>query len=60
MAETRENEPDTRVMMEQLHEMGFCDRQLNERLLRKHNMDVSKVVVELLRVNDNDWSAARH
>jgi next-to-BRCA1 protein 1 len=46
--------------MKQLNEMGFCDRQLNERLLRKHNMDVSKVVTELLHENDNDWSVVRH
>ncbi len=51
---------DIRPLMNQLHEMGFCDRQLNEKLLKKHNMDVSGVVTELLHENDNDWSFVRH
>ena len=51
---------DMRSLMKQLSEMGFCDRQLNEKLLKKHNMDVSKVVTELLHENDNNWSAERH
>lgn len=49
-----------KTRMGQLYEMGFFDRQLNERLLKKYNMDVNKVVVELVRENDNDWSQARH
>lgn len=46
--------------MGKLREMGFFDRQLNERLLKKYNMDINKAVVELLQQNDNDWSEARH
>lgn len=38
-----------------LNEMGFCDRQLNLRLLRKHNCDMAQVVTELLQLNHGDW-----
>ncbi|CAI5789795.1 to BRCA1 gene 1 isoform X2 [Podarcis lilfordi] len=38
-----------------LSEMGFCDRHLNLRLLRKHNCDMSQVVTELLQLSHSDW-----
>nr|XP_028557952.1 next to BRCA1 gene 1 protein isoform X2 [Podarcis muralis] len=38
-----------------LSEMGFCDRHLNLRLLRKHNCDISQVVTELLQLSHSDW-----
>lgn len=43
-----------------LMEMGFCDRRLNEQLLKKYNYNVAKVVTELLSVTDNEWSTRRH
>ncbi|XP_068751371.1 next to BRCA1 gene 1 protein-like isoform X1 [Montipora capricornis] len=43
-----------------LMEMGFCDRKLNEKLLRKHNYNVALVVNELLSLTDNEWSSSRH
>ena len=46
--------------MDQLAEMGFCNRQQNEELLKKHKNDVALVVGELVNVNDNDWYASRH
>lgn len=46
--------------LECLMEMGFCDRKLNERLLKKHNNNVALVVNELLSLTDNEWSARRH
>lgn len=46
--------------MDQLMEMGFCNRQQNEELLRKHKNDVAQVVGELVNLNDNDWYASRH
>ncbi|KAF8786747.1 Next to BRCA1 protein like [Argiope bruennichi] len=46
--------------MEQLIEMGFCNRQQNESLLKKHNGDLHLVVAELVSLNDNDWYASRH
>ncbi|GBM93706.1 Next to BRCA1 gene 1 protein [Araneus ventricosus] len=46
--------------MEQLIEMGFCNRQQNETLLKKHNGDLHLVVAELVSLNDNDWYASRH
>ena len=51
---------DMRTLMGQLSEMGFCDRQLNERLLKKYNLDVRKVIFEIVQENDNNWSEARH
>lgn len=51
---------DMRTLMGQLSEMGFFDRQLNERLLKKYDLDVRKVIVELIQENDNNWSEARH
>ncbi|XP_077169218.1 next to BRCA1 gene 1 protein [Paroedura picta] len=38
-----------------LSEMGFCDRQLNLRLLQKHNWDMAHVVTELLQQSHADW-----
>lgn len=46
--------------IDQLAEMGFCNRQQNEELLKKHNNDVALVVAELVNLNDNDWYASRH
>ncbi|XP_078345769.1 uncharacterized protein LOC144631230 [Oculina patagonica] len=43
-----------------LMEMGFCDRKLNEQLLKKHNNNVALVVNELLSFTDNEWSTRRH
>ncbi|KAM4623215.1 next to BRCA1 gene 1 protein isoform 2-T2 [Discoglossus pictus] len=48
------------AMMAILLEMGFCDRQLNQRLLRKHNYNLMDVVTELIQINDNDWYSARY
>ncbi|XP_073428386.1 next to BRCA1 gene 1 protein isoform X2 [Dendrobates tinctorius] len=48
------------AMMAVLLEMGFCDRQLNQRLLRKHNYNLMDVVTELIQINDNDWYSARY
>ncbi|XP_054711112.1 LOW QUALITY PROTEIN: next to BRCA1 gene 1 protein-like [Uloborus diversus] len=46
--------------MDQLVEMGFCNRHQNEQLLRKHKGDVALAVAELVSLNDNDWYASRH
>ncbi|XP_075033512.1 next to BRCA1 gene 1 protein isoform X2 [Mixophyes fleayi] len=48
------------AMMAVLVEMGFCDRQLNQRLLRKHNYNLMDVVTELIQISDNDWYSARY
>ncbi|KAM3922815.1 next to BRCA1 gene 1 protein isoform 2-T2 [Leptodactylus fuscus] len=48
------------AMLAVLLEMGFCDRQLNQRLLRKHNYNLMDVVTELIQINDNDWYSARY
>ncbi|KAM8945591.1 next to BRCA1 gene 1 protein [Pelodytes ibericus] len=48
------------AMMAILLEMGFCDRQLNQRLLRKHNYNLMDVANELIQINDNDWYSARY
>ncbi|XP_072105127.1 NBR1 autophagy cargo receptor a isoform X1 [Mobula birostris] len=47
-------------LMDILFEMGFCDRQLNAKLLKKHNNNLIEVVNELLHINENDWFTGRH
>ncbi|XP_018089536.1 neighbor of BRCA1 gene 1 L homeolog isoform X2 [Xenopus laevis] len=56
----RNSEEQERAMMAILFEMGFCDRQLNQRLLRKHDGNLMDVVTELIQINDNDWYSARY
>nr|2CP8_A Chain A, Next to BRCA1 gene 1 protein [Homo sapiens] len=41
----------TAALMAHLFEMGFCDRQLNLRLLKKHNYNILQVVTELLQLS---------
>ncbi|MBN3308681.1 NBR1 protein, partial [Amia calva] len=48
------------TMMAVLLEMGFGDRQLNQRLLKKHNYNLLDVVNELVQLTDNDWYSARY
>nr|2MGW_A Chain A, Next to BRCA1 gene 1 protein [Homo sapiens]2MJ5_B Chain B, Next to BRCA1 gene 1 protein [Homo sapiens] len=47
------SEDQTAALMAHLFEMGFCDRQLNLRLLKKHNYNILQVVTELLQLNNN-------
>jgi len=54
------NRPSGSNPMDQLIDMGFCNRQQNEMLLKKHKGDVALVVAELVNMNDNDWYASRH
>ncbi|XP_036307106.1 next to BRCA1 gene 1 protein isoform X6 [Pipistrellus kuhlii] len=54
------SEDQTAALMAHLFEMGFCDRQLNLRLLKKHNHNILQVVTELLQVNNNDWYSHRY
>uniref|UniRef100_A0A3Q3KYY3 NBR1 autophagy cargo receptor b n=1 Tax=Mastacembelus armatus TaxID=205130 RepID=A0A3Q3KYY3_9TELE len=48
------------TMMAVLVEMGFGDRPLNQRLLKKHNYNLLDVVNELVQVTDNDWYTTRY
>ncbi|XP_068385853.1 next to BRCA1 gene 1 protein isoform X2 [Eschrichtius robustus] len=54
------SEDQTAALMSHLFEMGFCDRQLNLRLLKKHNYNILQVVTELLQINSNDWYSHRY
>ncbi|KAK2499746.1 hypothetical protein MC885_007133 [Smutsia gigantea] len=54
------SEDQTAALMAHLFEMGFCDRQLNLRLLKKHDYNILQVVTELLQVNNNDWYSHRY
>ncbi|XP_069490304.1 next to BRCA1 gene 1 protein isoform X2 [Ambystoma mexicanum] len=54
------SEDQSATMIAILFEMGFCDRQLNQRLLKKHNYNLMEVVTELIQINDNDWYASRY
>ncbi|XP_039975713.1 next to BRCA1 gene 1 protein isoform X3 [Xiphias gladius] len=48
------------TMMAVLVEMGFGDRALNQRLLKKHNFNLLDVVNELVQMTDNDWYSTRY
>ncbi|XP_005531547.1 PREDICTED: next to BRCA1 gene 1 protein isoform X1 [Pseudopodoces humilis] len=48
-------EEQTATLLSSLCEMGFCDRQLNLRLLKKHNNNMIEVVTELLHISNRDW-----
>ncbi|XP_028842048.1 next to BRCA1 gene 1 protein isoform X2 [Denticeps clupeoides] len=48
------------AMMAVLVEMGFANRQLNQRLLQKHNRNLLDVVNELVQMTDNDWYTTRY
>ncbi|NWU36436.1 NBR1 protein, partial [Hylia prasina] len=48
-------EEQTAALLSSLCEMGFCDRQLNVRLLKKHNNNMIEVVTELLHISNRDW-----
>uniref|UniRef100_A0A8C5KN52 ZZ-type domain-containing protein n=1 Tax=Jaculus jaculus TaxID=51337 RepID=A0A8C5KN52_JACJA len=54
------SEDHTAALMVHLCEMGFCDRQLNLWLLKKHNYNILQVVTELLQVSNNDWYSRRY
>uniref|UniRef100_A0A803YDW0 Next to BRCA1 gene 1 protein n=1 Tax=Meleagris gallopavo TaxID=9103 RepID=A0A803YDW0_MELGA len=45
-------EEHTAALLSSLCEMGFCDRQLNLRLLKKHNNNMVQVVTELLQISN--------
>ncbi|XP_043359366.1 next to BRCA1 gene 1 protein isoform X2 [Dermochelys coriacea] len=53
-------EEQTATLLANLCEMGFCDRQLNLRLLKKHNYNIVQVVTALLQINNNDWYSSRY
>ncbi|XP_075379038.1 next to BRCA1 gene 1 protein isoform X4 [Mycteria americana] len=52
-------EEHTTALLSSLCEMGFCDRQLNLRLLKKHNNNMVQVVTELLQISNSDWYSSR-
>uniref|UniRef100_A0A8C6ZU43 Next to BRCA1 gene 1 protein n=1 Tax=Nothoprocta perdicaria TaxID=30464 RepID=A0A8C6ZU43_NOTPE len=52
-------EEHTATLLSSLCEMGFCDRQLNLQLLKKHNNNMVEVVTELLQINNSDWYSDR-
>ncbi|KAI4873504.1 hypothetical protein NFI96_032592 [Prochilodus magdalenae] len=47
-------------MIAVLQEMGFSDKLLNQRLLRKHQYNLLDVVNELVQMTDNEWYTTRH
>ncbi|XP_042749672.1 next to BRCA1 gene 1 protein isoform X3 [Lagopus leucura] len=49
----------TAALLSSLCEMGFCDSQLNLRLLKKHNNNMVQVVTELLQISNGDWYSNR-
>ncbi|XP_025056508.1 next to BRCA1 gene 1 protein isoform X5 [Alligator sinensis] len=53
-------EEQTATLLANLCEMGFCDRQLNLRLLKKYNYNMVQVVTELLQINNSDWYGSRY
>uniref|UniRef100_A0A8C2DIM8 NBR1 autophagy cargo receptor a n=1 Tax=Cyprinus carpio TaxID=7962 RepID=A0A8C2DIM8_CYPCA len=47
-------------MMAVLQEMGFSNKPLNQRLLRKHHYNLLDVVNELVQLTDSEWHISRH
>ncbi|KAI5623246.1 next to BRCA1protein 1 protein [Silurus asotus] len=43
-----------------LQEMGFGNKLLNQKLLRKHQYNLLDVVNELVQMTDNEWYTKRH
>ncbi|TRY55143.1 hypothetical protein DNTS_032641 [Danionella cerebrum] len=58
-AETEPAFEDTSLMAV-LQEMGFSNKPLNQRLLRKHRYNLLDVVNELVQLTDNEWHVSRH
>ncbi|XP_008936134.1 PREDICTED: next to BRCA1 gene 1 protein, partial [Merops nubicus] len=52
-------EEHTTTLLSNLCEMGFCDRQLNLQLLKKHNNNMVQVITELLQISNSDWYSSR-
>ncbi|XP_054252877.1 next to BRCA1 gene 1 protein [Indicator indicator] len=52
-------EEHTATLLSSLCEMGFCDKQLNLQLLKKHNNNMVQVVTELLQISNSDWYSSR-
>ncbi|KAM6312323.1 next to BRCA1 gene 1 protein isoform 2-T2 [Podargus strigoides] len=52
-------EEHTATLLSSLCEMGFCDRQLNLQLLKKHNNNMVQVITELLQISNSDWYCSR-
>ncbi|XP_037332211.2 next to BRCA1 gene 1 protein isoform X2 [Pungitius pungitius] len=48
------------TMMAALVEMGFGDRLLNQRLLKKYNYNLLDVVNKLVQMTDNDWYSTHY
>jgi hypothetical protein len=46
--------------LKKLLNMGFANRQLNEKLLKEHNNDLEHVIGVLLEKHDNNWAERRH
>jgi len=56
----RQRQDPFEACMSQLFDMGFYDRELNTRMLHKHNNDVSSCVSELVLSVDDQWHNGRH
>lgn len=56
----RQNQSAFESHMGQLFDMGFFDRDLNAKLLKKHNNDIAQCVNELVLFVDNRWHQGRH
>lgn len=50
---------DLDAKMKELISMGFANRQLNLKMLKKYNMDLEKVIQSILEIHDNDWALNR-
>lgn len=46
--------------MEKLIDLGFADRALNEKLLKKHDGDLNKVIQSILDIAENNWHESRY
>lgn len=59
LANETESDFSTEDNLKKLVSMGFCNRQLNLKLLKKHNNDLNKVIQNILETTDNNWAENR-
>jgi hypothetical protein len=54
-----QNEDDVKFLINKLVQMGFADRKTNEKLLKKYDNNIQRVIEHILEKSDNNWAENR-